>query len=488
MAANVAAEEAAAAPVDPLDDVRAILTTIGCGAQLRDRVIQAHSITGMDDWAYVKPDETETFAKDVNANLRNLANRFGSIHCKKLAGYLTWYHDLKKRGQPVVAAEFTPAVMNEWVERFETGKAEKEADKPDVEVGKVKVDLEWWDWKESWESMLTSKKGIDSDPLIRVVLPDLKPGETAPNERLARLYELPRTGVSWIKDNATVWTLLQQACIGTNIYELIRSEESSQDGRKAWENVLGYCEGTGQSNKRTIMANRAISTDQNGGGLFWKDEYTFPYLDYVTKLQRAYSVIEKHSHVTAPAAMVTRMLDGIKNSTQEIVIAKAHVRNNLLSDWFGAISHMSTEIAVVYPPRPKGRQNQGGRRVSEMETGGRGRGGRGGDRSSRGNSDERHDPKNGWFHGVNCNKVKGNFPPDQFAKMGHEGREYVKRRRAESKARQASAVDVDNNKQQASGAGDEAADPGDDDASYSDKGGRSGNRFGRGAYNGKDKG
>ena len=84
--------------------------------------------------------------------------------------------------------------------------------------------------------------------------------------------------------------------------------------------------------------------------------------------------------------------------------------------------------------------------------------------------------------------MKGNFPPDQFAKIGHEGREYVKRRRAESKARQASAVDVDNNKQQASGAGDKAADPGDDDVSYSDKGGRSGNRFGHGAYNGKDKG
>lgn len=83
--------------------------------------------------------------------------------------------------------------------------------------------------------------------------------------------------------------------------------------------------------------------------------------------------------------------------------------------------------------------------------------------------------------------MKGNFPPDQFAKIGHEGREYVKRRRTENKARQANAVDVDNTKQHASGAGDEGADQGDDDASYSDKGGRSGNRFGRGAYNGKDK-
>ena len=56
----LAAEEAeagAGGTADPLDDVRAIFTTLGMTTNQRDGIINAHNITGMDDFDSIRVDD-----------------------------------------------------------------------------------------------------------------------------------------------------------------------------------------------------------------------------------------------------------------------------------------------------------------------------------------------------------------------------------------------------------------------------------------------
>ena len=49
--------------------------------------------------------------------------------------------------------------------------------------------------------------------------------------------------------------------------------------------------------------------------------------------------------------MVKRMLKGITISNSIIItMAKSHVLDNLLDNWAGAVSYMSTKILLEFPP------------------------------------------------------------------------------------------------------------------------------------------
>ena len=55
--AVAAAGAVAGGPEDPLDDVRAIFTTIGMTINQRDGTINAHNLTSMDDFDYIRVDD-----------------------------------------------------------------------------------------------------------------------------------------------------------------------------------------------------------------------------------------------------------------------------------------------------------------------------------------------------------------------------------------------------------------------------------------------
>ena len=113
--------------------------------------------------------------------------------------------------------------------------------------------------------------------------------------------------------------------------------------------------------------------------------------------------------IVSPQFPVQRMLDGIQVSNAlTIYMAKAHLLDNLLGDWMGSVSYISSKVAIQLPPRSGGGiKRKGDRRVSKFDSKkgsgisrgrgcGRGRGGRGGHHSG----SNRHDPANDWFHGV----------------------------------------------------------------------------------------
>ena len=49
--------------VDPLDDVRAIFTTLGMTITQRDDMMNSHNLTGMDNFDYIRVDDSGSFIK-----------------------------------------------------------------------------------------------------------------------------------------------------------------------------------------------------------------------------------------------------------------------------------------------------------------------------------------------------------------------------------------------------------------------------------------
>ena len=99
IAANIAATVAAvlAAAVvgvgtggaaDPLDDVKSIFTTLGITITQRDDMINSHNITGMDEFDYIRFDDSGLFIKVWNDPSQVVSTKFGMTTKRKLQGFL----------------------------------------------------------------------------------------------------------------------------------------------------------------------------------------------------------------------------------------------------------------------------------------------------------------------------------------------------------------------------------------------------------------
>lgn len=490
-ATAAAAAVAAAAPVDPLIDVRAIFTACKLNATRTAGMINAHDIESMDDFQLMRPEDAYKFLKTYNDTVRSVANKIGLPAQKRLEGFLYWYHDQHKRGITPNATDFTNQAVIEAVQAYAADKASKDMQPTDIDPGKIEIDLKWWDWKDSFYNMTKLTNGVDGDPLYYVIRPDREPGWVPPNDLEARAEQLPHTGVNFKKDSDILWTRLIKCTNGTLAQEWLKDYEQDKNTRAAWKRLLLKCEGKEANNKRVVSATRIVSTDPARGGAFYTNEYNFSFDKYSTKLQQAYRVLKISGMDTPSNLRVQRLLDGItvQGKPFELTIGMDYVSNNYLDDWDAAVSHMSTKIAKVFPARYSAgtkRKDFSGRRISEANRGrgrgrgrfdgrgGRGRGGRGG----RG-SPPRHEPDNGWFHGVDCNNPSRKLSQADYNKIGSAGRAYLFEARQKNRTRNVEELNTDQ---------DDSTDqtrvktePG--TSTGTEKGGTAGKGFGRGAYN-----
>ena len=329
---------AVAAPLNPIDLVHQVLGTIGMNQNVRANFITCHSISNLDDFACMKPEDTESVVKHHNDRLaRTSPHRIGFVLEKKLRGWLFYYHDQKRRGNAIVPAQFTTAAMNRAINEYESFKQAKEEKTTDIDVDKIDTGVDWFTWKESFTSLLEIKTGVGGSPLARCIREDKPAGwtpaqATNPLERL--IYELPLNGDEYEVDNSSTWTEIKKVTLGTPTYEWIRQYDATKDGRGAWLAILGKCEGDSASNKRIIMANKTVQLDASKGGAFYTNEYHgFTFDKYSTKLLKAYAIIERYRNYVAPETKVERLLAGINvQNAPAINNAKEYVEDHLLGD------------------------------------------------------------------------------------------------------------------------------------------------------------
>lgn len=513
---------------DPLDKVRQVLTTCGVRTpQAADLFIDFHDITSITDFKIMKPSNAATMIKAYNDSLqsRQRDRKFGSLIEKKLAGFLTWYHDQLKRGMTPDINDFTADVMLEAVAEFDTANSDRDSGKFDFDPPKLDTGMKWFTYKSQMQGGFSLVKGVDNDSLLYTILPN-KPASWTPadadTELEAKCYQLALTGPVFTKDNRLAAGYIQKSAVGHKLYPQLLKFFDTGDGRGAWHFLITHCEGDSQCKKRVVLATRTISLDHNGGGIFYSNEYSLSWERYSGLLIEAYDIIKVYQNDYAPQAKVQRLLDGMDVKNQVIIdMAKQHVIDNFYDDFDGAINYMAGKITQVFPPRSSGHKRKfEGRSRQISEAGSRrghgrgGRFGRGGGRYSRGrgqygrgqggrggNGHGKHDPATGYFHGVDCNDSKRRFTDEEMSRMGRDGRAYMLAKREEYKKnnRQVQFVgtdaadDVSNitNDQATANAGaivpynakqNDNSSTSAASAKSNNKGSQNGNAFGRGGY------
>ena len=81
-----------------MDDVRSIFTILGMIIKRHDGMINAHNLTSMDDFDYIRVDDAVSFVKVWNETSRAVATKVDMPTQRKLRGFLYWYHDQINRG------------------------------------------------------------------------------------------------------------------------------------------------------------------------------------------------------------------------------------------------------------------------------------------------------------------------------------------------------------------------------------------------------
>ena len=436
---------AAAVPpaVDPLADVRVVLTgTLGLTPQCANRFINIAGIQSMDSFNILRPADARTTIKRHNEAHTSAANRqfqLGITYEKMFQGWLYWYHDKKKRQQPIVVAEFTAAEMFRCIELERAETVARETETKDLNPGKIDTGPGWFSWSEHAESAMLGIEGKSQEgPLYRVIRPARDAGWVAPNPTMQLCYDLALTGPGYDRDNQQAWQLIQKWTIHDPIYNWIKPYELTEDGRGAWLALKAQMEGVAAINARANAATRTLGMGQ--GSAQWTNEYTSPFMNYATTLQQAYTSLEKcHGVDTPPATRVQRLLDGMKPSDKQVLIAiaKSHVADNLMQDWVGAVQYLQAKVDNAFPPKESHGRKRGYRQVYETGSSGRGRSGRGG-RFGRGGGRGRGRGGRGgrgrgeYFNGVDISNPDRKFSDSEFRKLGREGRDLVYSRRRQN--------------------------------------------------------
>ena len=105
-----------------------------------------------------------------------------------------------------------------------------------------------------------------------------------------------------------------------------------------------HYEGDGEVSKRITLAEESIKEAH------YKNEATYPFEKYATRLKQAYTTLEKHGQGIIPQRQVKTLCDGIQvPNSVEMTVAKQHMLDSLRTDFTAAVNYMSLKIAETFP-------------------------------------------------------------------------------------------------------------------------------------------
>jgi hypothetical protein len=182
-------------------------------------------------------------------------------------------------------------------------------------------------------------------------------------------------GPEFTHDDKVVYLKLKGFCLDTLAWEWIRGFDAEMSGRSAMEALREHYEGAGEISKRVTVA-RATLTNTN-----YRNEYTYTFERFATRMKTAFTVLEKHGEPYAETAKVQVLCDQIQmEGNQHIQIAKSQVMDAHANNFSEDVAYMTRKIAEIFPEafdmdvRHEARRK---RNVSEIRSE-RGRGRRGG--------------------------------------------------------------------------------------------------------------
>ena len=286
--------------------------------------------------------------------------------------------------------------------------------------------------------MLAQTYGVLKEPIRYVVRPEAVPNEYQ-NEEEERMFRIPLVGAAFESDNRAVYRKLKAFLINTPGWAWIEPFNGTEDGRQAFRAWSNHYNDEGELNKRTALAKQRLEQ------LHYKNEKSMTFERYTELMTKCFQTLHKDADQRySDRQKVEKFLKGVMVQEPELAGAKAVIDMQFPRDFTGACSYFSTQVARVHGPavlesKQRGRKRgiysiqsgRGGRGRGRSRFGGRGKGhgrgcysGRGGRRDS-GRGSQRTE-----INGVDVTNPNRNFTADEWESLGvGGGRAYVMQRR-----------------------------------------------------------
>ena len=433
-AAPVVAAAGGIAPANVAEDpIHAVLRT--CGVTLlaaRTTFINVEGLDSISAFTQLNGDTDVTEMAKRMASRPSAAGRviLGTMQIKRLQALVYWVKDHDKRGLVAQPDHWDNEAMTEAMERKEAEHNFGKIDVATIDPGKCRTDHGWDNWQTAFANKLNATLGAAGVPIDYIIRPELEDSDDElfweDDER--RRYQMPLDGQNFKHDNKLVYKLLKAACVDTDAWAWIQKNDPSADGRKAWLALIAHYDGYGELNKRVQRAKMELLR------LHYKDEKVFPFEKYVTKLKEQFRVLEKDRHESySGSRQVETLLRGMNTTDAGIEAAKTTVFHSMQHSFDKACEFMSAYISskhAIAQHAYANRQTAGGQRRnisatgSDADRGGRGRGGRLGQRSGRftgrgrGGRGRTNGRTRAYINNVDVTDPHRNFTAAEWEKLG----------------------------------------------------------------------
>jgi hypothetical protein len=390
------------------------------------RLIEYEGIEEVDQLAIYDDKEIESMA-DRNAK-RTPANtriQFGLARTKTLKAIVHWVRKKSREGINCDLRELTPAFISELILEL------------NADAGKDKVDLKLYypdafvandykNWIKKVTNYLDSRMGKAGVPLSYVIRATDADPESAPDEYTRALWAASFQTRQYRDDNREVYHLFKDLLTRTEGQTWFEKVKDG-DGRAAHLLLREHYVGEAHDQRRAASALAKLEN------LFWKNESSFPFEKYLTRLNEAFMEMEDAEQPLYPAQKVQWLIRGVKNDDIQVQTTIGIIRDRYLTNFDEACLTLSRTISSRFASIEPGKNK---RSIGAVNTntgrGGRGaRGGRGrGRHSSRGGRHSGGGRMNVVMNGVDVTDVTRNFTSDDWDKLrACGGHTYVYQRR-----------------------------------------------------------
>ena len=313
-AAAAAVGNPPAPPVPPppavaINPIHGVLQVCGVNAVAsRDIFINMEGLDSIESFALLSGDTDVTeMAKRMSSRSVNGGSVIlGTMHIKKIQALVFWVKDLAKRG---ITPDPDDWDVDEMAKAMEMKEADLNFDKIDVDLidpGKCQTNFGWDAWQIAFLNKLSATMGAAKAPLSYVVRPDIDASYVFEDDDKERMYQMPLAGKNFKRDNKLVYSMLKAACVKTDAWTWIQDHDKSASGRQAWLTLVAHYDGTGELNKRLERAKEEMTR------LHYKDEKSYPFERYITKLKENFFILAKDSDEALTGKQkVEKMMNGL---------------------------------------------------------------------------------------------------------------------------------------------------------------------------------
>mmetsp|Transcript_15996 Transcript_15996/g.23840 ORF Transcript_15996/g.23840 Transcript_15996/m.23840 type:complete len:787 (+) Transcript_15996:5053-7413(+) len=364
--AALAAQNAAAA-IMALSPLQRVLHTIVGLAQPACVAVAADGYEEFMDFENMQWKDVEKWI----SNARKLTlNRGGfsisSSKEKRIQALAFWVNDLLRTGRATVEAdineaEFDVITMNEMAEEAYIYYLECKTDS-DVSTPEKFAYNKWEVWEETVVNWLQTKRGVTDLPLSYIIRKVTPPARMDHSQLI--IYNASLTTAVFKADSKKVANLLTPLVLDTDAFEWGGRRFTLGKGREGWLELVNHYNGSAESERRIAAARHKLSN------LFYKNEMTFNFETFSTKLKATFDTMEKYGEGRSEREKVSTLLEKIRTSNQKLESAITFARSNHSTDYLAATNYLATQISFIFPaqqPTQRTNRDRGKRNVSQLK-------------------------------------------------------------------------------------------------------------------------